>query len=236
MCTHYSYSYSYSYSYLYLSAPFFYPLYSYSLFSSLLSLPSLLIRSIRTYIHTPLFLLPLLLLPLFLLSTTLPSICTHNMYTFFSKIFSQKIQTTYRKSPKRNYFNISIFTIFLQRKIRKSRINMQSLKKYSRKHMSFQINQLMLVFMLVTRLLFLQKMEMVFILMFYLYRKPKRISRLIKSITLLQQVKLLKKGLMKRHLYGKKKEKRKNLTILVGIGLNIHIQMVQQMRMILKML
>lgn len=80
------------------------------------------------------------------------------------------------------------------------------------------------------------KMEMVFILMFYLYRKPKRISRLIKSITLLQQVKLLKKGLMKRHLYGKKKEKRKNLTILVGIGLNIHIQMVQQMRMILKML
>ena len=75
-----------------------------------------------------------------------------------------------------------------------------------------------------------------FILMFYLYRKPKRISRLIKSITLLQQVKLLKKGLMKRHLYGKKKEKRKNLTILVGIGLNIHIQMVQQMRMILKML
>ena len=55
--------------------------------------PSLLIRSIRTYIRTPLFLLPLLLLPLFLLPTTLPSICTHNMYTFFSKNFSQKIGT-----------------------------------------------------------------------------------------------------------------------------------------------
>ena len=61
-------------------------------------------------------------------------------------------------------------------------------------------------------------------------------SRLIKSITLLQQVKCQKKGLMKKLLFGKKKEKRKNLTILVGIGLNIHIQMVQQMRMILKML
>ena len=47
--------------------------------------PSLLIRSICTYIRTPIF-----LLLLFLLSTTLPSICTHNMYTFFSKNFSQK--------------------------------------------------------------------------------------------------------------------------------------------------
>ena len=52
-----------------------------------------------------------------------------------------------------------------------------------------------------------EKMEMVYILIFYLYHKLKRISRLIKSITLLQQVKLLKKGLMKRHHYGKKKEK-----------------------------
>ena len=34
-------------------------------------------------------------------------------------------------------------------------------------------------------LVFLQKMEMVFILIFFLYLKPKRISRLIKSITLL---------------------------------------------------
>ena len=48
-------------------------------------LPSLLIRSIRTYIRTP-----LLLLPLFLLPTTLPSICTHNMYTFFSQKFFPK--------------------------------------------------------------------------------------------------------------------------------------------------
>ena len=76
------------YSYLYFYAPFTYPL-----FSSPLSLPSLLIRSIRTYIHTPLFLLPLLLLPLFLLPTTLPSICTHNMYAFFLKNFPKKIST-----------------------------------------------------------------------------------------------------------------------------------------------
>ena len=73
------------YLYLYFYAPFIYPLYSYSLFSSPLSLSSLLIRSIRTYIRTP-----LLLLSLFLLPTTLPSICTHNMYAFFSKNFSQK--------------------------------------------------------------------------------------------------------------------------------------------------
>ena len=55
--------------------------------------PSLLIRSILTYIRTPLFVLPLLLLPLFLLPTTLPSICTHNMYAFFSKNFPKKIST-----------------------------------------------------------------------------------------------------------------------------------------------
>ena len=67
ICTHYL--------YLYFSAPFIYPLYSYSLFSSPLSLLSLLIRSIRTYIRTP-----LLLLSLFLPPTTLPSICIHNIY------------------------------------------------------------------------------------------------------------------------------------------------------------
>ena len=50
--------------------------------------PSLLIRSICTYIRTP-----LLLLPLFLLSTTLPFIYIHNMYAFFSKNFSKKIST-----------------------------------------------------------------------------------------------------------------------------------------------
>ena len=63
----------------YLS-PLFVPLFSFPL-----SLPSLLIRSIRTYIRTP-----LLLFLLFLLPTALPSICTHNMYAFFSKNFSQK--------------------------------------------------------------------------------------------------------------------------------------------------
>ena len=81
ICTHYL--------YLYFYAPFTYPL-----FSSPLSLPSLLIRSIctsiLTYIRTPLFLLPLLLLPLFLPPTTLPSIYTHNMYAFFLKNFFQK--------------------------------------------------------------------------------------------------------------------------------------------------
>lgn len=83
--TPFAYLISTHYLYLYFYAPFTYSLYSYSLFSSPLSLPSLLIRSICTYISTPLF-----LLPLFLLSTTLPSIYTHNMYTFFSKYFSQK--------------------------------------------------------------------------------------------------------------------------------------------------
>nr|DAF00434.1 MAG TPA: hypothetical protein [Herelleviridae sp.] len=47
------------------------PFYLPPLFSPLFP-PSLLIRSIRTYICTPLFLLPLFLLPLFLLPTTLP--------------------------------------------------------------------------------------------------------------------------------------------------------------------
>jgi hypothetical protein len=103
MCTHYSYSYSYFYSYLYFYAPFIYPLYSYSLFSYPLSLPSLLIRSIRTYICTPLFLLPLFLLPI-----TLPSICTHNMYAFFRKNFSQK--NRYAQSVPKNF--PKIFTYY----------------------------------------------------------------------------------------------------------------------------
>ena len=119
MCTHYS----YSYSYLYFYASFTYPLYSYSLFSSPLSLPSLLIRSIRTYIRTPLFLLPLLLLPLFLLPTTLPSICIHNIYAFFLKIFPKKISTpkAYPKNfPKIfTYYNYSSPLLF-NRKVNSS--------------------------------------------------------------------------------------------------------------------
>ena len=75
---------------LFVRPSFFTPLLFIPSIRTPLFYPSLLIRSIRTYICTPLFLLPLLLLPLFLLPTTLPSICTHNMYAFFSKNFSQK--------------------------------------------------------------------------------------------------------------------------------------------------
>ena len=69
--------------------------------------PSLLIRSICTYIHTPLFLLLLLLLLLFLLPITLPSICTHNMYAFFSKIFPKKIGTPKAYPKIFTYYNYS---------------------------------------------------------------------------------------------------------------------------------
>ena len=114
ICTHYL--------YLYFYAPFTYPLYSYSLFSSPLSLPSLLIRSIRTYIRTYIR-TPLLLLPLFLLPTTLPSICTHNMYAFFSKNFPKKISTpkAYPKNfPKIfTYYNYSSPLLF-NRKVNSS--------------------------------------------------------------------------------------------------------------------
>ena len=77
----------------------------------------------RTYIHTPLFLLPLLLLSLFLLPTTLPSICTHNMYAFFRKIFPKKIGTlkAYPKNfPKIfTYYNYS-FPLLSNRKVNSS--------------------------------------------------------------------------------------------------------------------
>ena len=75
ICTHYLYLY-------------FYALFTYPLFSSPLSPPSLLIRSIRTYIRTPLFLrlysYPLLLSPLYV-----HIICT----PFSQKIFPKKIST-----------------------------------------------------------------------------------------------------------------------------------------------
>lgn len=73
---------------LFLRPSFFTPLLLIPSIRTPLFCPSLLIRSILTYIHTPLFLLPLLLF-----STTLPSICTHNMYAFFRKIFPKKIST-----------------------------------------------------------------------------------------------------------------------------------------------
>ena len=73
------------YLYLYFYAPFTYPLYSYSPFLPLFTYTLYSYLYSYTFIFTPLFLLPLFLLP-----TTLPSICTHNMYAFFSKNFSQK--------------------------------------------------------------------------------------------------------------------------------------------------
>ena len=116
MCTHYLYLYSYFYSYLYFYAPFTYPLYSYSLFSSPLSLPSLLIRSIRTYIHTPLFLLSFFLPPSFYLLLLSP-LYIYIIYTpFFSKIFPKKISTpkAYPKNfPKIfTYYNYSSPLLF----------------------------------------------------------------------------------------------------------------------------
>ena len=85
-----------------ISTPNMYALFLTSILTPLLLTPSFCTPSIytpliyslykytftRTYIRTPLFLLPLFLLP-----TTLPSICTHNMYAFFLKIFPKKIST-----------------------------------------------------------------------------------------------------------------------------------------------
>ena len=124
MCTHYSYLYSYFYSY----APFIYPLYSYSLFSSPLSLPSLLIRSIRTYIRTPLFLrLYSYFLSYYSLSyysLLLSPLYVHIICTPFSqKIFSKKISTpkAYPKNfPKIfTYYNYSSPLLF-NRKVNSS--------------------------------------------------------------------------------------------------------------------
>lgn len=74
--------------------------------SSLYSYPSYKYAFTRTYIYTPLFLLPSFLSP-----TTLPSICTHNMYAFFRKNFPKKISTpkAYPKNfPKIfTYYNYS---------------------------------------------------------------------------------------------------------------------------------
>ena len=78
------------YLYLYFYAPFTYPLYSYSLYSYSPFLP-LSTYTLYSYLYSYASIFtPLLLLPLFLLPTTLPSICTHNIYAFFSKNFSQK--------------------------------------------------------------------------------------------------------------------------------------------------
>ena len=68
----------------------------------------------RTYIRTPLFLLPLFLLP-----TTLPSICTHNMYALFSKNFSKKISTPKAYPKIFTYYNYSSPLLF-NRKVNSS--------------------------------------------------------------------------------------------------------------------
>lgn len=76
--------------YLYL---YFYATFTYPLFSSPLSLPSLLIRSIHTYIRTPLF-LRLFSYSLFYYSLLLSPLYVHIIYTPFSqKIFPKKIST-----------------------------------------------------------------------------------------------------------------------------------------------
>ena len=72
ICTHYL--------YLYFCVPFTYPLYSYSPFLPLSTYT--LYSYLYSYSFTPTPSLPT--------PTTLPSICTHNMYAFFSKNFSQK--------------------------------------------------------------------------------------------------------------------------------------------------
>ena len=120
MCTHYSYSYSYFYSYAPLFyAPFTYPLYSYSPFLPLSTYTLYSYLYSYSFIFTPLFLLPLLLLPLFLPPTTLPSICTHNMYTFFSKNFPKKISTPKAYPKIFTYYNYSSPLLF-NRKVNSS--------------------------------------------------------------------------------------------------------------------
>ena len=88
--THYLYLYFYAPLFY---APFIYSLYSYSLFSSPLSLPSLLIRIIRTYIRTPLF------LPLFSYSLSSYSLLLSPLYVhIICTPFSQK------NFPKKNKY------------------------------------------------------------------------------------------------------------------------------------
>lgn len=90
------------------------PLFVLPLFILPLSLPSLLIRSIRTSILTPFLTTPSLPTP-----TTLPSICTHNMYTFFRKIFPKKISTPKAYPKIFTYYNYSSPLLF-NRKVNSS--------------------------------------------------------------------------------------------------------------------
>ena len=84
------------------------PFYLSPLFVLPLFFPSISTPFISTPLLVLIFLLLLLLLPLFLLPTTLPSICTHNMYAFFRKIFPKKISTP--KSVPKNF--PKIFTYY----------------------------------------------------------------------------------------------------------------------------
>lgn len=81
-----------------------------------------------------------------------------------------------------------------------------------------------------------KKMVKACIHIFFLYPKLKRILQTIRSIIQIQKVTRLKKDLKKMWMHGKKKELKKHRIIHVGIGSNIHIQMVQTMRMIQRML
>ena len=82
----------------------------------------------------------------------------------------------------------------------------------------------------------LKKMVKTCIHIFFLYPKLKRILQTIRSIIQIQKVTRLKKDLKKMWMHGKKKELKKHQILHVGIGSNIHIQMVQPTRMIQRML
>ena len=99
MCTHYS----YSYSYLYFLRPFYLlPLFIPLLSPSLISTPLLVLIFVRLYSYSLSF-YSLLLSPLYV-----HIICTHNMYAFFLKIFSQK--NRYAQSVPKNF--PKIFTYY----------------------------------------------------------------------------------------------------------------------------
>ena len=95
--------------YLYFYAPFTYPLYSYSPFLPLST------YTLYSYLYSYSFILtPSLPTP-----TTLPSICTHNMYTFFSKNFPKKISTPKAYPKIFTYYNYSSPLLF-NRKVNSS--------------------------------------------------------------------------------------------------------------------
>ena len=89
---------------------------------------------------------------------------------------------------------------------------------------------------------FLKKMKMDSLHIFFLFHRQKRILLPIRFIMLLQTVMIflkilhLKKAQWMNHHCGRKKEFLKNMEKHAGTGLLIHIQMVQQMHTMQKML